>query len=138
MWPSHAPPGVKFSHPSWRPEGAPYAASLEHMTPEEKARIKSSMEAIKKGQWIFPGHGEPATPPLKTPLLKPSALMIPHGGSGSANSSSANSTFNIGDITIHTQATDADGISRHVRGAIHRELASLSTARVMQSNTIYE
>jgi len=93
-------------------------------------------------------HGEAATPPAPAPAkpntLKPhAALVIPSASmfaknAGAGSSAAGNSTFNIGDITIHTQATDADGISRHVRGAIHRELASLSTARVMQSNTIYE
>lgn len=141
MRPGHAPPGVKFSHPSWRPEGAPYAASLEHMTPEEKARVRASMKAIKEDKWwwVAPGPNESSVPPPKphAALVTPSASMFAKNA-GAGSSSAGNSTFNIGDITIHTQATDADGISRHVRGAIHRELASLSSARVMQSNTIYE
>ena len=68
-------------------------------------------------------------------LLAPSASMF----TKSAGSSSvSNSSLNVGNITIHTQATDAAGISRDIHHAIHRELNSRATARVMQSNTIYE
>lgn len=51
---------------------------------------------------------------------------IPTGAVSNAyNSNTANKTINIGDITIQTQATDAQGIATDLAGAIKRAVISL-------------
>lgn len=80
-------------------------------TPAEQAKL----DALRKGHIDRSGHPAPPTPTAP----RPAGAAAQSAGQGHGSGTSVQ----IDNMTIHTQATDADGVAHDFKGALERKLA---------------
>lgn len=117
------PPGTKFNS-----GGDAYSPDLDTMDAATKARVEQSMRAIRDSMkpggkpWVTPQPGALGASIINGMDLVRSSKAAERAPGGAALSTTTNHDIDIGDIHVHTPATDAAGIARDMRGEIGRTL----------------
>jgi hypothetical protein len=87
----------------------------------ERAAIDFALDQAAHGGW-GPWHGWKGTP--FAGITPPSAVASTAGAGGAASTTTVTTQNHIGEVNVHTQATDADGIAKDIRAAIDRNATS--------------
>ena len=120
------------------------AAGVDALVPATRV-AGGDVPAYQHGGIVGVHHaGEAILPRYLTDFLLASARIsapmlagLSYGRSATGGSS-VNSAVDIGQLHVHTAATDAAGIARALPAALRREMAARTSRRVMAANTVFE